>query len=81
MSSWPAITVKIATPAGITTSSAIRTCASRLDAAARPRLPTVAGPQEYAQLWPRLIAHNPPWEAYARRTTRTIPGVILQPLD
>ena len=44
-------------------------------------LATVAGPQEYARLWPRLIAQNPPWEAYARRTTRTIPVVILQPLD
>ena len=43
-------------------------------------LATVAGPEEYAQLWPRLIAQNPPWEAYARRTTRTIPVVILHPL-
>jgi hypothetical protein len=43
-------------------------------------LATVAGPEEYAQLWPRLIAQNPPWGAYARRTTRTIPVVILHPL-
>jgi deazaflavin-dependent oxidoreductase (nitroreductase family) len=43
-------------------------------------LATVAGPEEYAQLWPRLIAQNPPWGAYARRTTRKIPVVILQPL-
>ena len=43
-------------------------------------LATVAGPEEYARLWPRLIAQNPPWEAYARRTTRTIPVVILYPL-
>ena len=43
-------------------------------------LATVAGPEEYARLWPRLIAHNPPWEAYARRTTRTIPVMILHPL-
>jgi deazaflavin-dependent oxidoreductase (nitroreductase family) len=44
-------------------------------------LATVAGPEEYARLWPRLIAQNPPWEAYARRTTRKIPVVILHPLD
>jgi deazaflavin-dependent oxidoreductase (nitroreductase family) len=43
-------------------------------------LATVAGPEEYAQLWPRLIAQNPPWEAYARSTTRKIPVVILHPL-
>jgi deazaflavin-dependent oxidoreductase (nitroreductase family) len=42
-------------------------------------LATVAREQEYAQLWPRLIAQNPPWEAYARRTTRKIPVVILHP--
>lgn len=42
-------------------------------------LATIAGPEEYAQLWPRLIAHNPPWEAYARQTTRKIPVVILHP--
>jgi deazaflavin-dependent oxidoreductase (nitroreductase family) len=44
-------------------------------------LATVAGPEEYAQLWPRLIAQNPPWETYARRTTRKIPVVILHPLS
>ncbi len=41
---------------------------------------TVAGAEEYAQLWPRLIAQNPPWEAYAKRTKRKIPVVILHPL-
>lgn len=44
-------------------------------------LATVAGEQEYAQLWPRLIAQNPPWEAYARHATRKIPVVILHPHD
>ena len=44
-------------------------------------LASVAGPEEYDRLWPRLIAHNPPWEADARRTTRKIPVVILHPLD
>ena len=43
-------------------------------------LATVAGPEEYTQLWPRLIAQNPPWKAHASRTTRTIPVVILRPL-
>ena len=43
-------------------------------------LASVAGPEEYAQLWPRLIAQNPPWETYARSTTRKIPVVILHPL-
>ena len=42
-------------------------------------LAAVADAEEYAQLWPRLIAQNPPWEAYARRTTRKIPVVILLP--
>lgn len=40
---------------------------------------TVAGPEEYTRLWPQLIAQNPPWETYARRTTRKIPVVILHP--
>ena len=44
-------------------------------------LATVAGSEEYALLWPRLIAQNPPWEVYARGTTRKIPVVILHPLD
>jgi len=44
-------------------------------------LATVAGPEEYAELWPRLVAHNPPWGAYARQTTRKIPVVILHPQD
>ena len=44
-------------------------------------LATVAGPEEYARLWPQLIAHNPPWGAYARRTARKIPVVILHPQD
>ena len=43
-------------------------------------LATVAEPEEYARLWPLLIAKNPPWEAYARRTTRKIPVVILRQL-
>ena len=41
-------------------------------------LATVSGPEEHARLWPRLIAQNPLWETYARRTIRKIPVVILQ---
>jgi deazaflavin-dependent oxidoreductase (nitroreductase family) len=41
---------------------------------------SVATDEEYAHLWPLLVAHNPPWGAYASRTTRKIPVVILQPL-
>lgn len=44
-------------------------------------LATVAEPEEHAQLWPRLITQNPPWETYARSTTRKIPVVVLHPLD
>ena len=42
-------------------------------------LATVTEPEEYAQLWPRLIAQNPQWGVYARRTARKIPVVILHP--
>ena len=44
-------------------------------------LATVAGPEDYARLWPRPMAQNPLWETYARRTKRKIPVVILHPLD
>ena len=40
----------------------------------------VATDEEYTRLWPLLVAHNPPWGAYASQTTRKIPVVILQPL-
>ncbi|GHO48094.1 nitroreductase family deazaflavin-dependent oxidoreductase [Ktedonospora formicarum] len=43
-------------------------------------LATVAEPEAYSQLWPRLIAQNSVWETYSRRTTRKIPVVILKPL-
>jgi F420H(2)-dependent quinone reductase len=35
------------------------------------------GAQEKAVLWPRLVAIYPPYEAYQRRTTRSIPVVRL----
>jgi F420H(2)-dependent quinone reductase len=35
--------------------------------------------EEKATLWPRLVAIYPPYEAYQRRTTRSIPVVRLTP--
>jgi deazaflavin-dependent oxidoreductase (nitroreductase family) len=37
------------------------------------------GEPERAALWPRLVAIYPPYEAYQRRTTRSIPVVRLSP--
>ena len=34
---------------------------------------------ERRRLWPRLVAHNPHWERYQRRTERRVPVVILEP--
>lgn len=38
-----------------------------------------ATPQEREALWPRMIATNPTWERYPRRTRRDIPVVLLEP--
>lgn len=35
--------------------------------------------KEKAKLWPRLVSIYPPYEAYQRRTTRSIPVVRLSP--
>jgi F420H(2)-dependent quinone reductase len=35
--------------------------------------------EERQRLWPALIAHNPVWERYRRRTQREIPVVVLEP--
>ena len=37
------------------------------------------GAEDRATLWPRLVAIYPPYEAYQRRTTRSIPVVRLSP--
>jgi deazaflavin-dependent oxidoreductase (nitroreductase family) len=37
-----------------------------------------ATPEEREQLWPKLVAMYPDYENYQKRTTRTIPIVILQ---
>ena len=37
-----------------------------------------ATPEERERLWPKLVALYPDYESYQKRTTRTIPVVILQ---
>jgi deazaflavin-dependent oxidoreductase (nitroreductase family) len=39
----------------------------------------VAGPEERAALWPRLVAHYPQYADYQARTDREIPVVVLTP--
>ncbi|HTC12258.1 MAG TPA: nitroreductase family deazaflavin-dependent oxidoreductase [Acetobacteraceae bacterium] len=39
----------------------------------------IVGAEEKSTLWPRLVAIYPPYEAYQRRTTRSIPVVRLTP--
>jgi deazaflavin-dependent oxidoreductase (nitroreductase family) len=39
----------------------------------------VAGDEERAELWPRLLEVWPAWESYQGRTTRQIPVVVLEP--
>jgi deazaflavin-dependent oxidoreductase (nitroreductase family) len=39
----------------------------------------VAGPEERARLWPRLVERYPGFDAYQHRTRREIPVVILAP--
>lgn len=39
----------------------------------------VADDAERAQLWPRLIAHNPRWARYQSWTDRVIPVVVCEP--
>jgi deazaflavin-dependent oxidoreductase (nitroreductase family) len=34
--------------------------------------------EECDRLWPLLVAYNPPYATYAKRTTRAIPVVVLQ---
>jgi deazaflavin-dependent oxidoreductase (nitroreductase family) len=48
----------------------------------RRRFPVTAravSETEKAALWPRLVAIYPPYDAYQRRTTRSIPVVRLAP--
>jgi deazaflavin-dependent oxidoreductase (nitroreductase family) len=48
----------------------------------RRRFPVAArtvGAEEKTALWPRLVALYPPYDAYQRRTARSIPVVRLSP--
>ena len=38
-----------------------------------------ATPEERERLWPRLVELYPDYAAYARKTSRPIPVVILEP--
>jgi deazaflavin-dependent oxidoreductase (nitroreductase family) len=41
--------------------------------------PRVAGPEEKAELWPRLVELFPDYATYATYTERDIPVVVLEP--
>jgi deazaflavin-dependent oxidoreductase (nitroreductase family) len=38
-----------------------------------------ASPEERAELWPRVVAANPGYDGYQRRTRREIPLIICEP--
>ena len=38
-----------------------------------------ASPEEKAELWPRVVAANPGYDGYQRRTRREIPVIICEP--
>ena len=37
--------------------------------------------EEHARLWPLLVAYNPPYATYEKRTTRRLPVVVLTPFS
>ena len=45
----------------------------------RPMRARVAGREERAELWPRIMAAYPGYERYQRKTERLIPLVVLEP--
>lgn len=47
--------------------------------ATRPMTARTADAAERAELWPRIVAANPGYAGYQRRTTRQIPLVICEP--
>ncbi len=50
-----------------------------LEGVRRPMRARVAGPDEAAALWPRVVARYRPYEGYRRRAAREIPLVVLEP--
>ena len=51
-----------------------------LEGVRRPMRARVAGPDEAARLWPRVVARYRPYAAYRRRAAREIPLVALEPV-
>ena len=45
----------------------------------RPMRARTASPQEKAELWPRVVAANPGYDGYQRKTRREIPVIICEP--
>jgi deazaflavin-dependent oxidoreductase (nitroreductase family) len=41
----------------------------------------LASPEEYARLWPQVVATYKSYDAYRRRTARAIPLVLCTPID
>lgn len=50
-----------------------------LEGVRRPMSARVAGPEEAAALWPRVVARYRSYGAYRRRAAREIPLVVLEP--
>ena len=46
----------------------------------RPMRARIAGPEERAQLWPRVVADHRNYAAYQTKTSREIPLVLLEPV-
>jgi deazaflavin-dependent oxidoreductase (nitroreductase family) len=44
-----------------------------------PMTARIAGPDEKAELWPRIVADHDNYAGYQRKTTRDIPVVVLEP--
>ncbi len=47
----------------------------------RDMVARVASPEEYARLWPQVVATYKSYDAYRRRTARAIPLVLCTPID
>lgn len=45
------------------------------------RLARIAGTEERAELWPRVVADHPNYAGYQVRTDREIPVVLLDPVE
>ncbi len=52
-----------------------------LEGVRRPMRARIAGPDEAAGVWPRVVARYRPYGAYRRRAAREIPLVVLEPVD